>query len=860
MKRFGSARAWICLALIVFGSAAFAQQPPEVRAFWVDGFGAGFKSAAEVSTLVNNIRAAHANTIIPEVRKRGDAYYNSFYEPKATDISASFDPLADMIAKAHDTSGGKQRVEVHPWIVSFKIWGSQTTPPSEPNHPYNLHPDWLTEDNTGATWDGTSYSFDPSHPEVQEHTFNVCMDIISRYDVDGLNFDYIRYTGNTWGYHPIAISRFNARYGRTGMPSPTDAAWMQFRREQVTAIVRKVYLHAIALKPNIKISADTITWGNTGPTSDAQWYSSSAAYTDVLQDWRGWMEEGILDLNIPMNYYRHHNNTSPNHALAFTNWMNFAKDRKFNRHVVIGPGIYLNYTSNAIIQMRAARAPSPTGNYAEGVCGYVYKQPDLGFTPFATFRSFLTNSPNTHDSVSPAIFQERASVPAMPWKTTPTKGHLKGFVFGGGATNALDGARVSVSGPANRSQTNDATGFYGFVDLPPGTYTVTASYSNLASQSLSALITTGVVTMLDFTLSPSNAPIFNVRAYPGRNEAIVAWTTATPRDSEVAFGLTTSMGDGTWDLSWRDAAPVTNHAVLITGLMPDTNYYFMARSRAGATVWTSALTGFSTAGEIILDNASAALSGTWTAGTSSADKYGLDYRFSSAGAAAATATYTPNIATPGRYDVHVWYPQGSNRSTNAPFLIAFSGGTSTGTVNQTTGGGGWRLIATNKPFARGTSGYFQWQNQAPDAGKVIMADAVRFVYVTNQEPPLPGAVPLWWSEYYFGGVINGGADTDGDGFSAASEYLAGTDPTRSASRLQFRIEDRTNNVVRFSFAPNHRGRAYELESQSFLSTNGWTAEGITAQQLSNGDGVLEISIPANGQKFYRLRIMHPALP
>lgn len=859
MARSISTHIWFCLATFAFVSGVFAQQPAEVRAFWVDAFGAGFKNASEVSTLINDIRAAHANAIIPEVRKRGDAYYNSLYEPKPSDISASFDPLADMIAKAHDTSAGKQRVEIHPWIVSFKIWDNQVNPPLQSNHPYNLHPDWLTQDNTGATWDGTSYAFDPSHPEVQKHTFNVCMDIISRYDVDGLNFDYIRYTGNTWGYHPIAISRFNARYNRTGTPSPTDAAWMQFRREQVTALVRKVYLHAIASKPNIKISADTITWGNTAPTSDAQWYSSSAAYTDVLQDWRGWMEEGILDWNIPMNYYRHHNNTSPNHALAYTNWMNFAKDHKFNRHVVIGPGIYLNYTSNAIIQMRATRAPSPAGNFAEGVCGYVYKQPDLAFTPFATFRGFLTNSPNAHDPNATAIFEERVPVPVMPWKTAPTRGHLKGFVYGGGVTNPLDGARVTVNGPANRSQTNDATGFYGFVDLPPGTYTVTASYSNLASQSLSATIVTGVVTTLDFTLSPSNAPIFNVRAYPGRTEAIVAWATATPRDSEVAFGITTTVGDATWDLSWRDPALVTNHAVLLTGLIPNTDYYFVARSRAGAMVWTSSLDGFSTAGEILLDNPDAALAGGWTAGTASTDKFGGNYVFATAGAAAATATYTPNIATPGRYDVYVWYPQGGNRSTNAPFVIAFNGGTSTGAVNQTTGGGGWRLVATNKPFARGTSGYFQWQNAAPDSGKVIMADGVRFVYATNQEPPSPGRVPLWWSEYYFGSAANGASDTDSDGFDAEAEYVAGTDPTRAASKLRFGFADRTNNVATFNFSPYHGGRLYELESQQSLGTNGWTTEALAPEE-SSGDGVFRIFISPGGQIFYRLRVRYAPPP
>lgn len=587
-SQVASLKSKLLLALLAALPLCSFGQSNEWRAFWADAFGAAFKSSAEVTTFINNVRAANANAILPEIRKRGDAYYNgSVYEPKATDISpSSFDPLADMIAKAHDTSGGKQRIEVHAWIVSYKIWGNQLTnpPASNPPHPYNAHPDWLTQDVNGAPWDGSSYSFDPGHPDVQRYTFNVCMDIISRYDIDGFNFDYIRYTGNTWGYHPVTVARFNARYGRTGQPSPTDALWKQFRRNQVTALVRKVYLQTMAIKPWVKISADTITWGNSGVANDTQWYNSSSAWNDVLQDWRGWMQEGILDLNIPMNYYRHHNTTPPtDHATAYTNWMNFAKDHKFNRQVAIGPGIYLNYTSNAIIQMRATRAPSPLGNFANGVCGYVYRQPDAQGTSFATFKDFLTNSPNAHDPLLPAIFAGKVSVPDMPWKSAPTRGHLMGTVFDGNSSNALDGAVVTVSGPVTRSLTNDATGFYGFVDLPAGNYTVTVVFPGYINGTTNVTVTVGNVAKRDLALLLQGPPA--MAAQP-QSQTVKAGT----NDTFSVNATGTAPLAYQWSFKGAAVAEATNHSLTLNYVESSAagDYSVTVTNVAGSAFSTSA--------------------------------------------------------------------------------------------------------------------------------------------------------------------------------------------------------------------------------------------------------------------------------
>src|SRR4029078_10893823 len=101
--------------------------------------------------------------------------------------------------------------------------------------------------------------------------------------------------------------------------------WLQFRRDQVTSFVRELYVTVNSLKPAVKFSAATIAWGN-GPTSGAAWLNA-APYASVLQDWKAWLEEGILDMNVPMDYFD--NLLYPTY---WTNWTNFDKSHKNGRH------------------------------------------------------------------------------------------------------------------------------------------------------------------------------------------------------------------------------------------------------------------------------------------------------------------------------------------------------------------------------------------------------------------------------------------------------------------------------------------------------------------------------------------------
>ena len=723
----GARALWWAIAFAMLPLAHLRTQ--EFRALWVDAFGAGFRNSSEVSALINSARSANFNAVVVEIRKRGDAYYNGNFEPKAMDVSPqSFDPLQDLITKAHDTNAGA-RIEVHTWIVTYNIWNNQSTLPAQPTHPYRLHPDWLTQTQTGVQWDGSNFAFDPGHPEVARHTFNVAMDIISNYDVDGFNFDYIRYAGTEWGYNPVSVARFNARYGRTGTPANTDSQWLQFRRDQVTALVRKVYLSTMAIKPHVKISADTITWGTTGVATDAQW-PGSAAYSTVLQDWRSWMQEGILDINIPMNYYRQHL-----HASAYTNWSLFAKGHRYNRHVVIGPGIYLNGASNAIVQMRHALKPNPNGNPSDGVCGYSYRVTNTGDVTRATFFNALTQ-PSILDPVTPPIFAQPATPPEMAWKTTPTRGHIKGYVYHD--TNVVDGATVTFYLGTNKIVATDPTGFFGAVDLLPGNYSFTVTTTNLGSSSNTFAIVAGAVTNVEVHL-PANDNVPPQLLEVGHRDisdssARITWRTDEPADSVVAFGTSVA-----YDRAITNAALVTSHAFDLTGLAASTTYQYQIRSRdAAGNIAVS--TGFAfttnpegTVSDIVIDNTEATAVGSWTVALTSTDKYGTDYHYTGRGAGGDWLQFTPRILTAGDYEVYEWHPAGSNRTTNAPHIIKWSAGTQTNFVDQkpVAGGGRWNLLGTFH-FGTGTNGHVRITDGFADAGQVVLADAIKFVYA----PPL----------------------------------------------------------------------------------------------------------------------------
>jgi len=479
----------ILLALSFFISSGLAPvaQAAEYRMLWVDVFHPGIRTRGEIDTMLAMARQANYNAIIVQVRKACDAFYNSTIEPKNEAIAPDFDPLAYIIEQAHDTTGGKKPLEVHAWLVSYRcrIPGDNTW--KNPNHVFQRHPEWLSETYSGAKEDRGEnpgrYYLDPGVPAVVDYTASVVRDLVSRYAVDGIHFDYIRYpecdgAGNVWGYNPTAVARFNRLYGRKGKPAPNDAAWSDFRRRQIFHLVRRAYVEAHALRPDIKVSAATIAWGNIG--SD---FTRTDAYARIFQDWPSMLQAGVLDIAIPMNYKRE---SVAAQAAAHRAWARFLAETASSaqRFGVNGiDGETLNTLNDVLAQMKATR----TTPGLAGLANYCYAETRKGSPPPPDVEFF--------QAIRSQVYTRWTPPPIPSWLASPKTGIIAGRVKIGG--KPADGAVVRLS--TGEETYTDGTGFFAFCKARPGQVVVEATLgSSRAAEN--AVVKPGEIAQLSINL------------------------------------------------------------------------------------------------------------------------------------------------------------------------------------------------------------------------------------------------------------------------------------------------------------------------------------------------------------------------
>ena len=359
------------LLFIAFPQIVLGGKDAETRALWV--VRSSLTSPEAIKQLVSRATGGGFNTLIVQVRGRGDAYYRSRWEPRAETLAEqkeSFDPLGIVVDEAH-----RAGLTVHAWLNTSLVANMDELPKSR-NHPIYEHPEWLMVPRSLAAKlfvmdprdpkylsEIVSYSkgdrsqleglyLSPAHPAVKEHLYSIWIDVLERYDVDGMHFDYVRYPNVGFDYSRVALERFRFLIDKTisegerkvlasvAERDPLVYAnafpdrYAQFQRDQVTEIVERIHHGVKKRKPKVMISA-------------AVFANDDDAFTNRFQDWKLWLRQGLIDVACPMAY-------TPDTEI-FRKQITVAVGNAAGREVWAGIGAYRIPPESTIEKIRVAR-------------------------------------------------------------------------------------------------------------------------------------------------------------------------------------------------------------------------------------------------------------------------------------------------------------------------------------------------------------------------------------------------------------------------------------------------------------------------------------------------------------------------
>jgi uncharacterized lipoprotein YddW (UPF0748 family) len=490
------------ILLLVSAANLRADDRPEYRAYWVDTFRTPFATKVDVERIVDAAIESNANALFVQVRRRGDAWYLDAAEPLAEAMDGTFDPLRALLDAAH-----ARGIEVHAFVIVGAIFHGDPKRdplPRDARHvflqhfwdanakrPYRGARQWGTKTSKGRYQFASDWYVDLGHPAAAAYTADVLLHLVRAYNIDGIHLDRIRYPESPRGdvgYNDTSVARFRTRYGR--LPRANDSLWNDWRREQVTAFVRRLALGAKAIRPSITISAALIAWGS-GPGA-SHGFTNTDAYRVAFQDWEGWLREGIIDMASPMLYKREH---APAERTQFDDWLHFVITAAHaNGHAAVpGIGAYLNSIEGTLRQSRRAREANADGilffamgdtkpwsilanstnnavkqnPYALPVAGvFTPKRPNEDF--FAALRtSTATDGRTPFEKIERPLY---AATTPPPRRNEETTGALIGSADADGMLVSIE----SLASHETRTTHTDGSGFFGMLGLNPGEYRVSA--------------------------------------------------------------------------------------------------------------------------------------------------------------------------------------------------------------------------------------------------------------------------------------------------------------------------------------------------------------------------------------------------
>ena len=348
----------------------------------------------ELISLLSRAQQLKLNAVIFQVRPACDAMYDSKIEPWSEYLTGSmgkapepfYDPLALAIEEAH-----KRGMELHAWFNPYRALHKSHSGNISAGHISKTHPE-LVRSYGEYLW------LDPGEREVQEYSLRVVMDVVKRYDIDGVQFDDYFYPDPTGLNREFPDEASWRKYGVSGKLSRAD-----WRRENVNTMISRVYTSIKAAKPWVKFGI--APFGIWRPGEPAQ-ITGFDAYAKLYADSRKWLVNGWVDYFSPQLYWRIEQKEQSFPVLL--DW--WAQQNVKHRH--LWPGMT---AANAISQ---EWKPSELSDQIR----LVRKQPgDDGFILYNA-SSLLSDSPRAQElrrNLTATFNDQPALIPSSPWLGGP---------------------------------------------------------------------------------------------------------------------------------------------------------------------------------------------------------------------------------------------------------------------------------------------------------------------------------------------------------------------------------------------------------------------------------------------------------
>ncbi|AFY48328.1 hypothetical protein Nos7524_2488 [Nostoc sp. PCC 7524] len=276
----------------------------EIRAVWLDR-GTIVRAGSEkgLAKIFDRLAQAGINTIFFETVNAGYPIYPSRVAPQQNPLIRDWNPLASGVKLAH-----QRGMELHAWVWVFAAGNQRhnqllNLDTNYPGPVLAAHPDWANNDQQGNTIPigQTKPFFDPANPELRQYLLKLYEEIVTEYQVDGLQLDYIRYpfqdpsAGRTYGYGKAARAQFQQLTGVDPISiTPAQVQlwqqWTAFRTQQVDSFVAQVSQMLRQKRTNLILSVAVF------PLPEAE------RIQKLQQHWEVWARRGDIDLIIPMTY------------------------------------------------------------------------------------------------------------------------------------------------------------------------------------------------------------------------------------------------------------------------------------------------------------------------------------------------------------------------------------------------------------------------------------------------------------------------------------------------------------------------------------------------------------------------------